>query len=189
MPIPTSGTATVLHPRGAQRRSLRRRQRRRGVVAAGSFALGAMHMPRKAFGLLSERAKEDVVGRRRPQELALDGIPGPEHLDLAYVSKWKSPTQGDERRGALGQLRHRLSALWIAGPRLGCDAAEKRCDLPELLPSEPSGLVELVHAHVDEDPAAVSAEISARRLPVPLKARHHVDLAQLSRHDPLAKLD
>src|SRR5438552_6202789 len=189
MPIPTSGTATGLHPRGAQRRSLCRRQRGRGVVAARSFALGAMHMPCKALCLLSERAKEDVVGRRRPQELALDGVPGAEHLDLAYVSKWKSPTQRDERRGAVGQFRHRLCALWIAGPRLGGDAAEKGRDLPELLPSEPSGLIEVVYAHVDEDPAAVSAEISARRLPVPLKARDHVDLAQLSRPDPLATFD
>src|SRR5437879_9353712 len=133
-------------------------------MAAGSFAGGATNVPRKAFGLLPKRREEDVVGRWGPQELALDSVPGAEYLHLAHVSERESPSQRDQRRGAIGELSHRLGALGVAWPRLDGDTAEKRRDLAELLSGEPPRLVELMHAHVDEDPAAVSAEVSARWL-------------------------
>src|SRR5439155_3557973 len=167
MPIPTSGRPTALCPRGPQRRSLCPRQRGRGIMAAGSFAGGATNVPRKAFGLCPERRKEDVVGCRWPQEFALDRVPGAEHLHLAHVTERESPPQRAQRRGAIGELSHRLRALGVPRPWLHGDAAEKRRDLAELLSREPPCLVELVHAHIDEDPAAVRAEVSARRLPVP----------------------
>src|SRR5689334_11127411 len=81
-----------------------------------------------------------------------------------------------------------MSALGIARPRLGGDARRDRSDRLELLARQPAGLVELVHAHVDEDPAAVSSKIGAGGRAVPLKVRHAVEVAQLTCADALAQL-
>ena len=56
---------------------------------------------------------------------------------------------------------------------------------PNSCPLEPPRLVELVHAHVDEDAAAVGAKVRAWRLPVPLEAGNRVDVAQLAGVDAL----
>ncbi len=57
----------------------------------------------------------------------------------------------------------------------------------ELLAQEPANLVELVHSHVDRDPAAVDPELSRGRLLVPLVAHHLVDLPEHAGGDFLAQ--
>jgi hypothetical protein len=66
------------------------------------------------------------------------------------------------------------------------DGLDRGCDLhqaDELLAREPADLVELVHAHVDRNPAARTAELGTRRVGIPLPAGDERDLTQLSGED------
>src|SRR6185437_5973729 len=122
------------------------------------------------------------------EEVGADRVPRPEDLDPGHVADGVVPTQGHERARATGQARDGLGAVGIAR-RLGVGAREPghRGNLAELLAAQPAHLVELVDAHVPEDPAAAGAKLRARRLPVPLRAGVEVDLPELALLDALTQ--
>src|SRR4029077_3208835 len=108
-------------------------------------------------------------------------------LDFAHVAKRKPPPKRDECGAASRQLPYGLRALRIARPRLIRDGRRIRGDGLELLPGEPPRLVELVHAHVDEDAAAVAAEIAAGWPAVPLVTGNGIHAAEAARGDVIAQ--
>ena len=146
-------------------------------------------MAREALGLLAQGAVKRVIGGGRPQELAFLGAFGPEDLDLAHVAQRKPAPQRDDRGRPAGKLGQDVCAFRIAWPTLARDARCERRDGAEFLLHEPSRLVELMYAHVDEYSAAVGAKVGTRRLAVPLEVGHRVDLAQLASRDAVAQLD
>src|SRR5256886_15705183 len=139
-----------------------------------------MHVPGEALRLAAQGTEECVCRGRRPQKLALLCAPGPENLDLAHVTKRKAPAQRDERSRSARQLCHCVRAFGVARPGLLGHTGRKRRDRAELLPDEPARLIELVHPHVDEDAAAVRAEIRALWLAVPLEFCCRVYVADVS---------
>ena len=74
-------------------------------------------------------------------------------------------------------LRFERDPRWLADGR-------HRLEAGDVLAAQPAELVELVHPHVDGDPAAVAAELVARQLVVPLVAAQLEDLPQLARRRP-----
>ena len=126
-------------------------------------------MAREAFGLLPECVEEGFVCARRPQELDFFRILGPEHLDLAHVAQGKAPAQGNHGRRPSREFGDRMCALGVARPMFERHARRKRRDGAEVLPYEPSRLIEFVNAHVHKDSATVGAKVSAGGRSVPLK--------------------
>ena len=61
-------------------------------------------------------------------------------------------------------------------------------DGAEFLLQQPSRLIELMHAHVDEDAAALLAKRRTGRGSVPLVVRYQVHVAQVSGRDALAQV-
>ena len=57
----------------------------------------------------------------------------------------------------------------------------------KLLAAEPADLVELVHAHVDEDAAAAGVELRRRRFAIPLVAGEEIQRAQFAIGDALTQ--
>src|SRR5262249_62373269 len=114
----------------------------------------------------------------------------PDDLDPAAFAHGQPTTDRDGRHGSPGELGNRGDRLRIAGDgRLRRDACGDRCDVAELLAGEPPDLVELVHTHVEEDPAAAGAERGGRWTLVPLP---RPDLSRLAEHtgpDALPQLD
>ena len=97
------------------------------------------------------------------------------------------PAQRDQATAATGQLHEHLGTVGVRGSLLAWTLADQPAgDQPgrdgfhaaQFLPGQPPELIELVHAHVAEDAAAVGAERRRRRLQIPLVAGHQVDGAQ-----------
>src|SRR5437764_608264 len=63
-----------------------------------------------------------------------------------------------------------------------------RHHVDDVLAEEPARLLDLVNAHVEVDAAAVLAEAERRRQLIPLGADQQVQLAELTRVDPLLQL-
>ena len=76
-----------------------------------------------------------------------------------------------------------LSASRRSAARTDRGNGGSSCD--EFLAAEPADLVELVHAHVDEDAAAAGAECRGRRFAVPLIAGDEIQRAQFAVGDTL----
>jgi len=74
------------------------------------------------------------------------------------------------------------------GDLVGCRAGRYHGQARDVLAGQPAQLIELVHAHVDRDPAAVRAEHRRRRPLVPLVTGDQVDDAELARGDPVMQL-
>ena len=120
----------------------------------------------EAFRLAPQRIELRHLTLRWIENVATDGVPRPEDLDPDHVTAGVVPTEGHEAARAPGQLGQRLGAVDV-GRHLGVGARSGEAiagDRIDLLAAEPAHLVELVHAHVDEDPAAVCPEGRGRRL-------------------------
>ena len=142
------------------------------------------HAAGERLGLRAKRCQEDGVPILAPQHLDAFVAHRSHHLHPDAVAREKVAAKRHERDGAVGELAEHRHALHVTGDRL--DRRDRGCDLQqadELLTREPTDLIELVHAHVDGDPAARAAELGTRRVGIPLPARDECDLTQLSRED------
>ena len=165
-----------------------------GVGAGGALARAAAGERGEALGLPPHRLQLGPLPLRRVEEVAAHGAAGAERLRARHVARGVIPAQRDEAGAAAGQLRDHLRAVHVRGlvrglaEPAGDQAGRHRRQAGDVLAGQPAELIELVHAHVDEDAAAVGAERRRRRLQVPLVAGHQVDGAQLTGGHPLAQL-
>src|SRR5690606_14219267 len=94
-----------------------------------------------------------------------------------------APERGD-RHTATAETTEHGDALGITGHRrYRRDLAGQGSDDRELLAGEPADLVELVDAHVAQDPATRCPEPGRRRLAVPLPRLDELDLTELAGGD------
>src|SRR5215470_19692619 len=95
------------------------------------------------------------------------------------------PPERDGTHPGSRQPRESMRAVHVTGRRV--TDYDRRGQPDDLLAGKPAELVELVHAHVDEDPAAVRPERRRRWRLVPLLAAHQVDRAELAAQQLLAQ--
>jgi hypothetical protein len=107
--------------------------------------------------------QESTWGNRRPREIVTAAPP-------------------DSRPSSTAQSGSAAGRSAVFGPAALPVSQLNSC------PQKPSGLVELVHAHIDRDPAAVGPVPLGRQVVIPLHATELVDLAQLSLPDPPVQL-
>ena len=192
MPIPTSGVSvTGVRPCERCGRELGGGDRRHGVGPGGSRLRPAFeHRGGERLGLRGESVEEHPLARLSPHEEAARVALGSHQLDPAAVAVREASAERDGCDGAAREAADELHALGIAGDRLvRADGRRDGVQPDELLPGQPAELIELVDAHVDEDPAAAAPERSRRRPLVPLPARDEGELAVLSGRDRVAELD
>ena len=113
--------------------------------------------------------------------------PGAERLGPHDVPGWVVPAQRDEPGGAAGQGQDHLGAVHIRYA-IRCGTGRHRGQAGDVLAGQPAQLVELVHAHVDRDPAAVRPEVRRRRPLVPLVAGDQVDDPEVAVRAPVVQL-
>jgi len=140
--------------------------------------------------LRRQGVEEDLFSAVPPHEEAPPVTLGAHQLDPAGVARREPHAQRDRRDRAGREGGENLDAVGVAGDRgARGDSGGERDHPTDLLPRQPPHLVELVHSHVDEDPASALTEPGGRRAFVPLPARDERELAVFTCRDPGAELD
>lgn len=123
-----------------------------------------------------------------PEETTFLGVVRAENVRPADVALREAAAERDEAGAATGKVAQHLRAFGVARHvRIGLDRCGTGVDFDDFLAGEPAQLVEFVHAHVDEDAAAVGAERCGREVFVPLVAGGEVDAAEGAVGDALTQ--
>src|SRR5439155_26268057 len=131
--------------------ALRRLERSDGVLDGRSLAAPE----REVLGLRAQGGRDRLVAVRRGDEVEPRLAVEADDLDAADLARWVAPSERHGRGDPAVELDRELHELGIALHRLvPSDRAGDAAHADDLPADEPAQLVELVHAHVDDDSAA-----------------------------------